>query len=479
MRTGAAKGMRVERVALAALLMDPRNARRHDERSLRAIMDSLARFGQQKPVVLGRLPGTDGQPAVVAGNGTIAAARRLGWSHVLAVRTDLTPAEARAYGLADNRTADLSGFDVEVLAEHLEALRADDVSVAGLGFDDGELERIVARDLDALTVWPGESTAGDGGAGGTGAVPGDAEEDEAPPVADGESASRQGEVYVLGVGPGAHRLVCGDCRQPEAWAALAGERVNVAFTSPPYASQRKYDEASGFRPIPPDEYSGWWEAVQGQVREHLAPDGSFFVNIKEHCEDGQRHLYVKRLVIRMVDGWEWRFVDELCWLRKPFPGSLSGRFKNGWESVYHFSRVAGHRHYPDAVAVPSDTYRNWIVRSRGNGSGLGSFVWDGTELARPSNVLNITTGETDGAKQHPATFPVGLPGFFILAYSDQGDVIADPFIGSGTTLIAAAQRERRCYGIEISPYYCDVVRRRWTRWALAHGQDPGPGALEG
>src|SRR5438105_929092 len=81
---------------------------------------------------------------------------------------------------------------------------------------------------------------------------------------------------------------------------LAGPRVNVALTRPPYASQRHYDESAGFRPIPPDEYGGWFEDVQGSVRAVLAEDGSWFVNIKEHTAEGQRDLYVKDLAITHV-----------------------------------------------------------------------------------------------------------------------------------------------------------------------------------
>ncbi len=102
---------------------------------------------------------------------------------------------------------------------------------------------------------------------------------------------------------------------------------------------------------------------------------------------------------------------------------------------------------------------------------------DGVQgIALPSNVLDMAacTGEV----AHTAPFPVGLPEFFIKAFSDAGDVIVDPFLGSGSTLIASAKTARVCRGFEISPRYCDVIRRRWTRFALAAGIDPGPGALD-
>ena len=97
--------------------------------------------------------------------------------------------------------------------------------------------------------------------------------------------------------------------------------------------------------------------------------------------------------------------------------------------------------------------------------------------ALPRNVLRLSNGAATSVVGHSATFPVALPAFFVKAFSDASDAIFDPFLGSGTTLIAAAKEGRACYGVEISEGYCDVIRKRWTAWAEEAGQDPGPGAL--
>jgi len=296
--------------------------------------------------------------------------------------------------------------------------------------------------------------------------------------------SAQGEVYQLGP----HRLLCGSCREPADVARLlAGRKVNLAFTSPPYAAQREYDASSGFKPIAPDEYVDWFEAVQAGVREHLAPDGSWFVNIKEHCDEGQRSLYVKDLTIAHVRKWGWRFVDESCWAHSGTPGEVHRRFKNGWEPVFQFTRSNDFKFRPDDVRHESDAVRGkYADRQRprigaADSQGLTGDIFANPELtsglAYPSNVLRL--GKNRESWGHGAAFPVELPAFFVLAYTDDGDVVYDPFMGSGTTLIAAAKHGRTAYGMEISPKYCDVIRRRWTRWALANGQDPGPGALDG
>jgi site-specific DNA-methyltransferase (adenine-specific) len=209
----------------------------------------------------------------------------------------------------------------------------------------------------------------------------------------------------------------------------------------------------------------------------LAEDGSWFVNIKEHCDDGQRSLYVKDLTLTHVRQWGWRFVDELCWLRSGVPGFFPNRFKNGFEPVFHFSTG-------QCALVFNPAAVGHLSEEAFKGSG-GSFIKDyGCDvstknfagIALPNNVIDIKHSST--ISDHTAAFPVGLPSFFIKAYSDPSDAIFDPFLGSGTTLIAAAKEGRVCYGVEISPGYCDIIRRRWTAYANQAGLDAGEGALE-
>jgi site-specific DNA-methyltransferase (adenine-specific)/site-specific DNA-methyltransferase (cytosine-N4-specific) len=269
---------------------------------------------------------------------------------------------------------------------------------------------------------------------------------------------------------------------------MDGEEIGIGFTSPPYASQRVYDESSGFKPIPPDEYVDWFEPVQAGVREHLADDGSWFVNIKEHCDDGQRSLYVKDLTIAHVRGWGWRFVDEFCWQRLSLPGAYPNRFKNYWEPVFHYAQSPRIAFNPDAVCHEFDSAgaitcdevamagRSSGYTKTGSNGGPGFVKSKNRASALPSNIISVS-GVEHGTG-HAAAFPVALPVFFVKAYTDPGGIVFDPLMGSGTTLIAAAQEGRRGYGCEISPGYCDIIRRRWTAWAKKHDQDPGPGALE-
>lgn len=152
-----------------------------------------------------------------------------------------------------------------------------------------------------------------------------------------KAITKPGDLWL--VGP--HRLTCGDCRDRSVMARLFENRkANVIITSPPYATQRQYDPSSGFEPVPPEKYVAWFSDVAAAIESVLTPDGSYFLNIKAHADEGERHTYVMDLVLAHKRQWGWRFVDEFCWRKtnNGVPGSWPNRFKNAWEPIYHFSR---------------------------------------------------------------------------------------------------------------------------------------------
>lgn len=175
-------------------------------------------------------------------------------------------------------------------------------------------------------------------------------------------------------------------------------------------------------------------------------------------------------------------MDELCWVRGGVPGKWPNRLKNAWEPVLHFSMRSEIKLLHENIKHESADVIEYSPDNKKTHSGFVSGSSGGRRagMALPSNVIKVHSGPhqiADAETKHTATFPVGLPEFFIRAYSDAGDLIADPFLGSGTTLIAAARQGRRCYGMEISPAYCDVIRKRWGDYARAAGVEPGPDAL--
>jgi len=265
-------------------------------------------------------------------------------------------------------------------------------------------------------------------------------------------------------------VICGDCRDPQTVKKLLGGgcKVNLVVTSPPYADRRKYDESSGFKPIPPEEYVAWYKDVAAVIAQILTPTGSYFLNIKEHCEDGERVLYVKDLVLAHKRQWGWQFRDEFIWKHSGFPGEFKYRHRNQFEPIFHFSRQHVIKHRPYAVGVPSklirdNTHGRMVATNTPDDPDAGRNLPFKSGIAQVGNVLEL--GVNTESTGHLAAFPLKLPEFFIQAFTDPGDVVFDPFLGSGTTMAAAMKLGRSCFGCEISPQYTDVIVRRIEKWS--------------
>ena len=168
--------MNIETIKIKELSNDPSNVRKHDERNLDSIKASLLRFGQQKPIVV------DGKGIVVAGNGTLMGAKSLGWKEIQIVRTELEGADAVAYAIADNRTAELAVWDEDALAQTLASLQIDDsIDELVTGFTDKEIEDLIGKNI------------------------GDIEEDEVPELPE-EAITQVGDLWLLGA-----YYECDDC----------------------------------------------------------------------------------------------------------------------------------------------------------------------------------------------------------------------------------------------------------------------------
>jgi len=430
---------RIEHWPVEKLIPYVRNPRCHSPEQIARIAASIVEFGFNDPIEV------DPDGRIIAGHGRLLAALKLDWSHVpVVVLQHLDEMRSRAYAIANNRTAELATWNEELLAGEFKDLLGSGLDVSLTGFDDSEVAALVAA-LD------------EGGQ--------EEEDDEEIPEASAQAVTQPGDLWLIGP----HRLLCGDCRDFSVVTRLFEDRrANVVVTSPPYATQREYDPSSGFKPIRPEEYLDWYRDAAANIQAVLMEDGSYFLNLKEHAEDGQRHLYVKDLTLAHVRQWGWRFVDEFCWRKTDngVPGGWGNRFKNAWEPIFHFCRQASIKFRPDAVSHASEGCFDYSPDTPKSNSGsglLGEHDDRYRGLARPSNVLEVKSEASQGS--HSAPFPRAIPEFFIKAFSDPGDVVFDPFLGSGTTMVAAALLDRHGYGIEISPAYCDVALRRLERAA--------------
>lgn len=421
---------------------------------------SILEFNLVEPLVWNKRTGR-----LVGGHQRLKVLQELGYTEVEVSVVDLPEEKEKALNVALNK---ISGdWDYVKLKDLLEELDtgAFDIELTGFGLD--EIEQLMA-DLP------------------------NSEEENEKEIPQIEPRAALGDIWQLG----SHKIACGDCTDVKLLERLLeGKKVNTIVTSPPYAQQRK-NEYGG---IPADEYPDWFGAVANAIWTILDDTGSFFVNIKEHVDDGQRSLYVMKLVIAMVEKYGWRFVDEFIWTKPGLPGGWNNRLKNDFEPVFwfaktenlamverqiedgegkneeenvvdeygrvfHFCKQEKIRFYPKSVGKSSKSVRvsTPLNVSRGITGNISVSGPRRRGIARPGNVIRLQ-GNTE-RWEHPAMYPVGLPEFFIKLTTLRGDLVFDPFMGAGSTLIAAEKTKRICYGTEMQPKYVDIILARWEEF---------------
>lgn len=252
-------------------------------------------------------------------------------------------------------------------------------------------------------------------------------------------------------------IILRDCLT--ALKTLPDSCVDLVITSPPYADNRR----KTYKGIPINQYVGWFLPISNELKRILKPEGSFVLNIKERTASGERQTYVLELILEMrKQGWLW--TEEYIWHKKNcYPGKWPNRFRDAWERCLHFTKQKKFKMFQQAVMVPmgdwahkrleklSDTDR---IRDESRSlSGFGKNVsnWLGKKYVYPTNVLHLATECSN--RNHSAAFPVSLPAWFIKLFTEQGDVVLDPFIGSGTTALACIELNRHYIGIELMEDY--------------------------
>jgi DNA modification methylase len=445
----------VEARAVAALLPYAGNARTHSAEQVAQIAASILEFGFVAPVLV------DERGELIAGHGRLLAAKSLGLDTVpTIVRAGLTEAQKAAYRLADNRIALNAGWAEALLAaEVAKLLEMGGIDLALTGFDGAEIERLLAGleteagNLPAPAVASGAEPAPGNQPDADGAEPAEDPAD-AEPEPPRLAVARVGDIWMLGD----HRLACGDSTNRSTVArVMATDRASLLFTSPPYGNQRDYNTGG---------VSDWDALMQG-VFQHLdgalRRDAQVLVNLGLIHREGEWQPYWQGW-LDWMRAQGWRRFGLYAWDQGPgLPGDWNGRLAPAFELVFHFNREARQAN----KIVPC----KW-AGTPNKGSGLRAA--DGEvkaythiglpvqEMRIPDSVLRITRHKGRGIEtEHPAVFPVALPEFLMRAYTDEGDVVFEPFGGSGTTILAGQRTGRRVRAIELAPAYVDLAIARW------------------
>ncbi len=258
-------------------------------------------------------------------------------------------------------------------------------------------------------------------------------------------------------------ILCGDCE--EILSGFPENSIDLIVTSPPYADSRR----KTYGGIHPNNYVGWFLPKATQFLRVLKPDGTFILNIKEKAVNGERHTYVIELVLEMRKiGWLW--TEEFVWHKKNcYPGKWPNRFRDAWERCLQFNKSKKFKMYQEAVKVPIGDWSQTRLKNLSEtdrrrdesrvGSGFGKKIenWVGKDLVYPTNVLHLAT--ECGNKNHSAAFPSGLPEWFIKLFTEEGDVILDPFAGSGTSAVVSQALGRKYIGIDINKRFCKMANK--------------------
>jgi DNA modification methylase len=408
--------LEISYISTTALKPDPRNPRIHKDKQVLQIARSIESFGFNVPLLI------DNEQQVIAGHGRLLAARRLGWKTVPVIRlSHLTESQRMAFLIADNRLTENSSWDERMLGEQLKILSELelDFDLEAIGFEVPEIDLFI----DGLSNLQ------------------EADPDDHLPEVSGSAVTVVGDLWQLGK----HRVLCGNSLVASNYERLMeSSKADLVITDPPYnvvidghasgngsIRHREFEMASG--EMSSIEFTEFLRKAMLAARDHSA-DGSlayYFMDwghMTEILSAGQS-VYAKML--------------NLCvWAKSN--GGMGSFYRSAHELIFLFKNgTSSHRN--NVQLGKFGRYRTNVW----NYPGANSFSRSDAE----GNLLAL----------HPTPKPVALITDAVKDCTARGDLVLDPFLGSGTTVIAAERCDRRCYGLELDPLYVDTVVRRWQR----------------
>lgn len=413
-----AEPLRALAVPVSSLNLDPANVRRHSARNLSAIEASLKRWGQRLPIVVQR----EGM-IVRAGNGRLEVARRMGWEYIAAVVVDGAHAEETAFAIADNRTAELADWDDDALRAMVAALPKD-AAAAAWGSDE-DIRELMAGGRPDLKP-------------------------DAPQAVLKDVVTQPGDLWLLpSARPGlTHRLLCGSSvRGDDVNRVMNGEKAALCSTDPPYlveytgerVGNSGKDWSEVYNEVEIKDAAAFFTDLFTQVLRVIAPHAALY------CWHAHRRIGEIQAIWRKLGILDHQ---QIVWVK---PTSVFG------SCMYHFQHepcivgwVQGSKPRHDGK---HDTTSVWVVDIKGQQTALSESgdVW-AVDWQGKSRIIG---------NEHPTEKPVEIFARPIRKHTLPGEVVFEPFSGSGSQLVAAEQEGRRCYAIELEPRFVDVAVRRW------------------
>lgn len=406
-----------KQISLSLLKPCPQNTRLHSKEQIQALARAIKEFGFNNPILI------DSHHQIIAGHGRVDAAKTLGFEMVPVIQLEhLNPEQVRAYRIADNRIAELACWDEEALRiefQELSTLYLDfDLTVTG--FDTPQIDLMIIGESSTIDEEPEDIF--------------EQRFDDLPTV------SLDGDIWDLGH----HKIACGNCLDHNLYRQLMGDdRAGMIFTDPPYnvpinghvltrTGSQSHDEffmASG--EMTPDEFQSFLKSAT-TLMTHYSKDGSLhFI-----CMDW-RHIYDLLHVSRAV----YSELKNICIWNKT-NGGMGSLYRSKHEMVALFKKGTA-PHINNIELGKHGRYR--------------TNVWDYAGQNIP------TDDRMEALSMHPTVKPIKMIEDALYDCSNRGDIVLDPFGGSGSTLIAAEKSGRKARLIEISPCYVDVTIRRWQK----------------
>ena len=428
--------MEIELRPLDQIKPYPGNPRNNDD-AVDAVAKSLKEYGFRQPIVV------DAEGVIIVGHTRYKAAVKLGLAQVpVHVATDLTPAQVKAYRIADNATAEIADWNYELLPIELSGLKEMNYDIGMLGFDEEELKRIMSGDVNAGLTDPDD-------------VP-------LPPDA---ATTQPGDLWVLGN----HRLLCGDSSKPEDLDRLLdGAKIQLVNTDPPYnvkveprsnnaiAAGLSSFQATNTSPqthhqgLDLARFPGKAEATHRQLRAKDRPLANDFVSDADFD--------------KMLDAWFGNIARVLekgrgfyIWGGYANLGNYPPFLKK--HELYFSQGIVWDKQHP--VLTRKDMMGSYELAFYGWKEGAAHKFYGPNNATDLWHVKKIPPQQMEHLRAKPAELAVRAMQYSSLA----GENVLDLFGGSGSTLIAAEQTGRNAYLMEIDQLYCDVIADRYQRFS--------------